>query len=48
MTVSELIEKLSNYPGGTVLTLSGDYGYGAQINAWSNSWDDLGLIWEED
>lgn len=47
MTVAKLIERLSKYDGSLVLTLSGDYGYGASIEVYDDDWTCFGTIWEE-
>lgn len=47
MTVRDLLERLSQYPDDAVLTLSGDYGYGASLSAWDEKYEHLGTVWEE-
>lgn len=47
MTVAKLIERLSQYDGSLVLTLSGDYGYGASIEIYDDDWTHFGRIWED-
>lgn len=47
MTVAKLIERLSQYDGSLILTLSGDYGYGASIEVYDGDWTCFGTIWED-
>lgn len=47
MTVVKLIERLSQYDGSLILTLSGDYGYGASIEVYDGNWTCFGTIWED-